>query len=355
MAEYFVRKSGNDANSGVSKAQAKLTIQAAVNLATSPGDIVHIGAGTYREAVTVAASGTVGNPITYKGDYLGIKTGDPGVVRITGSNDDVTMVRSWGITGSSRSYVTIDGIELDLHASGGIYAVSGAYWTTRNCYFGPQLYGIYVDGAGQTSCVVENCWFLGPTYHVVFTHSADVVAGHQVRGCTFVGGYISANYTRASGGSVRNCTFVGPTFGVYVNALAGGTKVDINNCIFAAMSNCVWASANNGTGVEDFNTFSASLVPRTNIASGANSVTRPMLFDPRPFFEAAVGGRIALPVDHAAYSSLLNYSSGTGAPATDARGSAQIGAAREWGALEYDPNLLTRPLSGVFGSLIEGV
>lgn len=57
----FVRKTGNDANP-CSTGSPCLTVQRALNIAV-PGDIVNIGAGTYRETPTPVNSGTAGHPI----------------------------------------------------------------------------------------------------------------------------------------------------------------------------------------------------------------------------------------------------------------------------------------------------
>ncbi len=57
-ANYYVSKSGNDANSGLSVSLAKLTIKAATDLATT-GDVVYISTGYYAEIVAVSNSMTL--------------------------------------------------------------------------------------------------------------------------------------------------------------------------------------------------------------------------------------------------------------------------------------------------------
>jgi hypothetical protein len=54
-ADYYVKtpaNGGSDANPATSWDQAKVTIQAAMDLATSTGDRVHVAAGTYNERVS---------------------------------------------------------------------------------------------------------------------------------------------------------------------------------------------------------------------------------------------------------------------------------------------------------------
>jgi hypothetical protein len=65
-ASYYVSKTGSDTNPGT-LSQPFLTVQRGINAATGPGDTVIIASGNYNEYVTSKASGTVGNPITIKG------------------------------------------------------------------------------------------------------------------------------------------------------------------------------------------------------------------------------------------------------------------------------------------------
>lgn len=82
-ADYFVAQTGctgscSDSNDGLTRLTAKLTIQAAVNLA-GPGSVVEVDDGTYRETITVPVSGTSGLPIT-------IQAADQANVIISGLN-----------------------------------------------------------------------------------------------------------------------------------------------------------------------------------------------------------------------------------------------------------------------------
>jgi len=101
-------------------------------------------------------------------------------------------------------------------------------------------------------------------------------------------------------------------------------------------------AVNVGEIIENFNAFSSNVANRTNVDTGANSNAFPALFDPRWFFELVGGkGRMVSPSDLASYSQLVNLA-GTSPTTTDLRGTAVIGAQREWGALEYDPDLKLR-------------
>jgi parallel beta-helix repeat protein len=87
---YHVASNGNDSNScsaAQSTSSAKRTIQAGVNCATQPGDIVSVHAGTYTETVSFSHSGSSGNPIRVQPNgYTNDGCGTPGC----GSGDAVT-------------------------------------------------------------------------------------------------------------------------------------------------------------------------------------------------------------------------------------------------------------------------
>src|ERR1022692_1470664 len=77
-ATYFVAPFGSDSNAGNISAPFK-TIQHAASIA-GPGDKVEIRAGTYRETVTPAHSGTASAPITfeaYNGENVTVSGADP--------------------------------------------------------------------------------------------------------------------------------------------------------------------------------------------------------------------------------------------------------------------------------------
>ena len=76
---YYVRKSGNDGNSGTTPAQAFLTIKKAATVA-SAGDTVYVGAGTYTDKAEVSNDGTSTDPIRFVADSAGTYTFDAGDV-----------------------------------------------------------------------------------------------------------------------------------------------------------------------------------------------------------------------------------------------------------------------------------
>lgn len=81
MANIYVRKSGNDSNSGLTPALAKLTIAGAVSIATD-GDTIYFGAGLYEIDSQITSS----YYMNFHGDITGEYTGDAGDVIFHGMN-----------------------------------------------------------------------------------------------------------------------------------------------------------------------------------------------------------------------------------------------------------------------------
>lgn len=347
MANYYVGSGGNDGNAGTSWALRKLTIQAAVNVATTAGDSVLVGPGTYRETVTMGSSGSAGNVISLIGDYTGTNTsGTKGVVRLTGSNDDISATRLYCIVASGKNYITVRGFVIDGCSSHGIYLTNATYTTVDQCALRHATgTGIECNGASQSNITVSRCMFEphSGAHAVEFTHSATINgAGHVVENCIVAGAADSSGIriVRVGGITARNCLVIGMLYGINIAAaLAAGQTLTVNNCIVESCRYALIAAANDGTFVENYNVLATNNQnARSNVTAGANSVARQIHRDPRWFFEALNGGRMVTPFDLASYSSIVEYNSGTGAPSTDIRGATAVGTYREWGAAEYSAN-----------------
>ncbi len=74
-ANYYVRKSGNDANAGTSAGAAYKTVAKAISVAQA-GDVIYVGKGTYSENISTARAGTASAKIRIVGDKTGAYTGD---------------------------------------------------------------------------------------------------------------------------------------------------------------------------------------------------------------------------------------------------------------------------------------
>lgn len=353
MTTRYVGSGGSNANSGLTWALRKLTLNGAEDTPVVAGDVVYVGPGTYRELLTIDVSGSAGNPITYIGDYLGTNTdGVGGVVRVTGSDNDQTATRANCITGVSKNYRTFTGFAFDTCTANLVsLATACGNWVIEKCIFQPLATtsnGVNIGGTGTTN-TVQNCDFFvaSGAAGVAVTHSVVVDnAAHTIQNCKFFGGTNGVIFTRVGGCTVRNCDFISrQNVAIQVSAaVTVGQTETVNNCIFyAANQGCTGTVL--GEITEDFNTFAGLGTARVNTAVGANSVTYPLLFDTRWFFQLVFAGagpnsplQVVTPFDLASYSQLVNLA-GTSPTTTDMRGTAVQGAQREWGALEHDTTL----------------
>ncbi len=110
-ATYYVRTSGSDANDGVSPATAWATISHAASQ-VAPGDEVHVGGGTYSEAVDITTTGLVADPIFFFADTAGFQTSDEGPVIVDAAGFD------YGFRLDSVAYVGIHGFTVTGAAPG---------------------------------------------------------------------------------------------------------------------------------------------------------------------------------------------------------------------------------------------
>ena len=351
MTVRYVGPGGNDSNSGLTWALRKLTLSGMEATPVVAGDFVWVGAGTYRELLTVAVSGTAGNPITYAADYTGANTdGVGGVVRITGSADDIALTRANCISASSKNYRTFQGFLMDGCSSNLITATTSCTgWIIDKCSLHASANAACVNYGGTgTGNTVSNCYATSTTTIIALMHSAAVDnSGHVVSNCVFIAGQQAAiGITRVGGATVKNCLFLGRTGIQILTALTVGQTTTVNNCIFHNVGNGVTATAV-GEITEDYNNFIGNATARTNVSTGAHSLAYITMFDHRWFFNTTYKGagpynffQIATPFDIGAGSPLINVA-GTGATSTDMRGTLIQGAAREWGPLEYDSTLKT--------------
>jgi len=304
MATYYVRASmGNDGNTGLSPAQAWLTVDHAANNVAA-NDTVYIGAGTYREMVTIDTNGASGTEIVWVGDVTGENTGDPGLVVITAHDaDDAAAVREYSLHMNFKSFNWWQDV---VFAGGTIAAVgyNNALATTDWAY----------EGWRFTRCVM---WASHSYSDRAFTVDLNdgltpATSGLTWKQCVFVGeceieydGQAVANYDIKA--SAENCIFmpyiVTAYFGFHVDRLAVGANtiggIDVtngtfvtcnyaiqfegvknvaqpctarNNLIIGAGFGVSGTNAGAGAVLEDFNIFHATASSTGGVVtSGGNS------------------------------------------------------------------------------------
>ncbi len=344
MTTYYVGSGGNNANAGTSWALRKLTLNGAEDIPVAAGDTVYVGAGAYRESLTLDVSGSAGNPITYIGDYSGANTdGVGGVVRITGSNDDLAVTRANVMAATSKHYRTFTGFQFDSTSATAISATTCTDWIVDGCI----VYGQMLQLLGATSLrwTIRNSTVLAPAglKAIQFFHSATVDnSAHVVENCLLMGGHNCDGIaiSRIGGITIRNNTILFFRYGIINNvALTVGQTETVNNNIIA-WCNAGIAGISTAEIPENYNSISQCVTARSNTSVGANSNAYPPLLDPRWFFAARAGGTLVTPFDLSSSSQLVNVA-GTSPTTTDMRGASVIGSQREWGPLEYNSALST--------------
>lgn len=353
MTTYYVGPGGNNANSGLTWALRKLTLNGAEDEPVAAGDTVIVGPGTYRELLTVDVAGSAGNPITYQADYLGTLTdGVGGIVRITGTNDDIGATRAQCVNmPSARSFRTFTGFVMDT-TTGVTFNVSATNSSLilDKCHISNDAANCLTISGTGTDHIIRRCFFGGRGNAINFTHTVTVDnANHLVENCIFVMGGgtngVCIRDDRIGGLVAKNCVVMAGEIGFRVQtALTVGQTFTVNNCIIHGCN--VGVQGTTATELtENFNCFWANASNRSTTSAGANSFSAPPLFDPRWFLQAVFAGagpnnmfQVTTPFDLASYSVLVN-SAGTSPPTLDMRGTAIQGAARDPGPLEYDATL----------------
>lgn len=341
----YVGIGGNDSNDGLSWANRKLTLNGVENTPVEAGDTVYVGAGTYREQLTLDVSGTSGSPITYTGDVDGSHTdGVGGVVRITGLAADCKSTNNAGITGNSRSFRTFNNLMID-HSTGAGFYCNGTFSDIiiNKCLFvmnngnGPMVY--FIDNVGNVT--ISNCVFIlgykGGTNHCVYLIPTNEVNDKtcNITNCIFEGGAYAVYSVRYGNVSIKNCTIRG---GVRTNLVNTSYPMTVTNCIIHSAGTAFTSSAL-GSLVEDYNNVFGVDIARSNVAVGANTLTYPIQFDYRWASEMLwFGGKMITPHDLLATSALIDVA-GTSPTTADLRGTTVQGTQRELGALEYDSTL----------------
>lgn len=343
MTVYYAGPGGSDANSGLSYALRKLTLNGCEDVPLVAGDLVHVAPGVYRETLTVDVSGSAGNVIEYRADPSGQNTdGVGGIVRITGSDNDQTATRSSAITASSKNYRTFTGFLIDTTSSVGINMADCTNWIIQDCTItATGGFAITVTGASQLNTTIRRC--------VIFASNGGVFPSHTVtvndtnlliENCIMVGhgGSQGVQISRVGGVVVKNSLIVGFGQGLRVSTvLAVGQVLTANNCIVTGCSNGLQATTT-AEFVDDYNTVFACTTARSNVTAGANSVAHSPLFAP-PILLA--GFRYPWMFGALSQWSTLAAKAGTGEATDDLFGTTRpaTSAKKSWGAVQFVPAL----------------
>lgn len=295
MADRFVRKTGSDSNNGNSAATAWLTIGKALGAAgAASGDVIYVGAGSYRETVSVAMTSPAAETRVV-GDVDGAKTGDAGEVILTAyTTDDTTApAAAAALSLAGRDNLTFERITF-IGGNAGPSCVNAdtavsTGVTFRECAFIPGsknwIIGVTGSAGVALNWTIERCRWLqlaGQAGLVVVlpTHSAGYDANVQVRNCLLASGSMGIAVYLATSGALAgkpggvdllDNTFLGNQYALFiadanysttVPSVVEGNLIPCDNGLLANVS---------GQIAENWN-WLLGLTPRTNVSAGANSL-----------------------------------------------------------------------------------
>lgn len=272
----YVSKDGNDANDGSSWAQAKLTPQAAFNIASS-GNQVWIAQGTYNAATTNGFAPPAG--LTIYGGFYGnetavadrAKTADPDGIGAAVFTYPTILTNSLAVTPGALYVIyaniapagtpcTFNGFTI-TDGKCGVYGTSGGSVMMVDCIIsGLSNTGVASDGGGlqnanATSCTITSCSagrYGGGAHNAtvlncVFTGCSAVTAGGGVNSCNVTNCIFTSNSSANGGGAyistINNCQFITNT----VTVSGGGAHTcSCSNSTFT--SNTAVTSGGGGYG-----------------------------------------------------------------------------------------------------------
>lgn len=305
MATYYVRKSGNDGNDGLTPATAWLTVSKALGTTgISSGDTVYVGAGVYREDVTVTMTSATTETFIIA-DTDGSHTGDIGeVILTTYENGDLGLpsaVRP--LSSNSRDFLTVIGFVF----VGGIASPQTVFinsasknWKLIKCIM-VGVNGLVNNLAnidalvGNGNHVVDSCIFysLGAGAPLRMSLALDTTNDWDtnivITNCIFLNGgpgiFISSTSTgsgKPGGVRVYNCTFINGTRALLTNDANLSTTYPcrLYNSIVLYASTAAVAANTAGQIIEDYNFFWAATgrvnvdIGRHTIAAGTSAVSQ---------------------------------------------------------------------------------
>jgi parallel beta-helix repeat protein len=226
---YYVSNSGSNANSGLSLADAFLTLQHAANVVMA-GDTVFAANGTYAGFDLRNKNGTAGAPIVFKALGDNVLINQPGPIR----ND--------GINIENADYVVIDGfISNNMPGNGnGIRVVLSDHCVVRNCSCDNNAErGIFTGFTDDILIEYNVCTNSVDEHGIYVSNSSDrpIVRYNVCYGNNNIGIHMNGDLSAGGDGIISDAQIYGNI--LYENGQAAGINLDgvqnpliYNNLIF---------------------------------------------------------------------------------------------------------------------------
>lgn len=303
MATYYVRKTGSDSNAGTSAGAAWLTLAKALGAAgIASGDIVYVGAGVYREVLTVAMTSATGET-RIVADVDGAQTGDPGdVVWTAYTTNDTTAPGARPLSLDGRDFLTFENfIFIGGNSTSAIWVDGQTTHSVnikfKDCTFLPGSSGGATTGIRYTSIAdtaanweFNRCRFMAPgasasngiiTITLVTSASADYDSNFQIKNCVFLQGFGDAAVvvTASGAGSFKgggvdmdHCTNIGN--GGLMRTLSANvaTSIPCNVTRSSCWSRGACLNANTSGQITESYNYLVSTTARTNVTAGTGSI-----------------------------------------------------------------------------------
>ncbi len=235
--DYFVRQTGNDANSGLTAGLAFRTIDRAADAAQA-GDTVYVGAGTYSETVTPSNDGTLAAPIRFVADTSGAQTGDSGVVTISGGT---CIDVSWD------NYIQFSGFTIQSSGTGAAVQNRGSSgFLLENCTVIDGGTGVWNRDNGTTT--VRGCTISSASSFGAWCDLGTLT----IENTTITG---SGSYSvRVGYSGTASVTITGSRlYGGYYGIRFGSGSLTMVNSILSGTTNDGFLSRSNANTIELYN------------------------------------------------------------------------------------------------------
>jgi len=218
MATYYVNKSGNDSDTGLTPALAKLTIQGGLNAMAASGDTLIVQSGVYSEAVirSTSLAGTI------LADGFVIMDGESTLG--TGINFSTNVVTA-----------SVKGFIVRRYNTAGATSHSAPF---SDCMF--DLCGIGLDIVSSTSNLgpPTRCVFVDCTTGLRVVRSTAVMKSLTFFGCATAA--LCTDTLASQGFRLQNCIFDTNTIHIQVNGAGSMTATSNGNCINFSTGKCVF-------------------------------------------------------------------------------------------------------------------